>query len=109
MCRKHASINETAILFQVVVSAGVRPGLPGYYKSDLRNHCAIVQPRLKTEGPHGLPSDRSPRRLPVIRQRRRSGYAWPGLVFILTDYDAVNETVTVILLQVVVSGSDLGC
>ncbi len=41
-------------------------------KSDLRNHQAIVQPRLyyclmvtqitlKTEGPHGLPSDRSPR------------------------------------------------
>ena len=39
--------------------------------SDLRNHQAIVQPRLydclmvtqitlKTEGPHGLPSDRLP-------------------------------------------------
>ncbi len=43
----------------------------GSLKSDLRSHCAIVQPRLydsavvtqitlKTEGPHGLPSDRLP-------------------------------------------------
>ena len=66
------------------------------FKSDLRNHQAIVQPRLydclmvtqitlKTEGPHGLPSDRLPAEvdppepLPLARS-----------CFILTDYEAVN-------------------
>ena len=82
-------VPDTLGNFSVRVSlAGIEP--VGFrVKSDLRNHCAIVQPRLydsamftqitlKTEGPHGLPSDHGPRRL--IRQRRRSGYAWPGLV-----------------------------
>ena len=56
-------------------------------KSDLRNHQAIVQPRLydclmvtqitlKTEGPHGLPSGR----------RAEADPLYPGLI-ILTDYD----------------------
>jgi hypothetical protein len=63
-----------------------RTGLWG--KSDLRNHQAIVQPRLydslmvtqitlKTEGPHGLPSGRQTEADPLYR----------GLI-ILTDYDA---------------------
>ena len=57
------------------------------FKSDLRNHQAIVQPRLydslmvrqitlKTEGPHGLPSGR----------RAEADPLYPGLI-ILTDYD----------------------
>jgi hypothetical protein len=57
-------------------------------KSDLRNHQAIVQPRLydslmvtqitlKTEGPHGLPSGRWAEVDPL----------YPGLI-ILTDYDS---------------------
>ena len=57
-------------------------------KSDLRNHQAIVQPRLydslmvtqitlKTEGPHGLPSGRQTEADPLYR----------GLI-ILTDYDS---------------------
>ena len=57
------------------------------FKSDLRNHQAIVQPRLydslmvtqitlKTEGPHGLPSGR----------RAEVDPLYPGLI-ILTDYD----------------------
>ena len=57
------------------------------FKSDLRNHQAIVQPRLydslmvtqitlKTEGPHGLPSGR----------RAEVDPQYPGLI-ILTDYD----------------------
>ena len=57
------------------------------FKSDLRNHQAIVQPRLydclmvtqitlKTEGPHGLPSGRQTEADPLYR----------GLI-ILTDYD----------------------
>ena len=56
-------------------------------KSDLRNHQAIVQPRLydclmvtqitlKTEGPHGLSSGR----------RAEVDPLYPGLI-ILTDYD----------------------
>ena len=60
------------------------------FKSDLRNHQAIVQPRLydclmvtqitlKTEGPHGLPSGRQTEADPLYR----------GLI-ILTDYDAVT-------------------
>ncbi len=58
-----------------------------YSKSDLRNHQAIVQPRLydclmvtqitlKTEGPHGLPSGRQTEVDPLYR----------GLI-ILTVYD----------------------
>ena len=57
------------------------------FKSDLRNHQAIVQPRLydslmvtqitlKTEGPHGLPSGRQTEVDPLYR----------GLI-ILTVYD----------------------
>ena len=57
------------------------------FKSDLRNHQAIVQPRLydslmvtqitlKTEGPHGLPSGRQTEADPLYR----------GLI-ILTVYD----------------------
>jgi hypothetical protein len=59
-------------------------------KSDLRNHCAIVQPRpglydsamatqitLKTEGPHGLPSGR----------RTEVDPRYPGLIILVTDYD----------------------
>ena len=57
------------------------------FKNDLRNHQAIVQPRLydslmvtqiilKTEGPHGLPSGRQTEADPLYR----------GLI-ILTDYD----------------------
>ena len=59
----------------------------GPNKSDLRSHCAIVQPRLydsamvtlitlKTEGPHGLPSGR----------RAEADPLYPGLI-ILTDFD----------------------
>jgi hypothetical protein len=52
-------------------------------KSDLRDHQAIVQPRLydclmvtvtqitlKTEGPHGLPSDRLPAEVDPLPLRR---------------------------------------
>ena len=73
--------------FSVEVSlAGIEP--VGFrVKSDLRNHRAIVQPRLydcsmvtqitlKTEGPHGLPSGRQTEADPLYR----------GLI-ILTDYD----------------------
>ena len=82
--------------FSVRVSlAGIEP--VGFrVKSDSRNHQAIVQPRLydslmvtritlKTEGPHGLPSDRLPAEvdppgpLPLARS-----------CFILADYEAVN-------------------
>ena len=69
--------------FSVEVSlAGIEP--VGFrVKNDLRNHCAIVQPRLydsamvtqiilKTEGPHGLPSDRLPAEVDPL--------LWRGLV-----------------------------
>ncbi len=64
--------------FSVRVSlAGIEPVGIFRFKSDLRNHQAIVQPRLyDTEGPHGLPSGRQTEADPL----------YPGLI-ILTVYD----------------------
>jgi hypothetical protein len=56
---------------------GCDPARPRLYDCSM-----VTQITLKTERPHGLPSDRGPRRL--IRQRRRSGYAclaWSCFIF----------------------------
>ena len=77
---------DSATFYGGASLAGIEP--VGFrVKSDLRNHQAIVQPRLhdslmvtqitlKTEGPHGLPSGRQTEADPLYR----------GLI-ILTDYD----------------------
>ncbi len=91
--RQRGTSTRLRLVPRVPTNSGIPAGIRNQEsdsKSDLRNHQAIVQPRLydslmvtqitlKTEGPHGLPSGR--------QTEADSDPLYRGLI-ILTDYDS---------------------